>query len=131
MGNAGVPGDSVIWAQRRILVPLYGQSKASHGQLITSALGMSMTTCNTFYDNYFKLNSIEVGALEADPDVEFSGFCAEGFISFVQVMVMFQGFLSMVMVFVTAPHFLVSADQVKGTEHLSQVLPCSEKHHGA
>jgi hypothetical protein len=123
----------LLGPNEEFFVPLYGQSKASNSQLIVSALGVTEATCDTFYDNFFKITSVEKGALNADPDKAFSGFCVEGWLSFVQVMVMFQGFLSMVMVFVTAPRFLGSVkDGASGA--LTSVLPSLaslDKHHGA
>jgi hypothetical protein len=50
-------------------------------------------------------------------------------------MVMFQGFLSMVMVFVTAPRFLGSVDEDGKKDGalgaVTSVLPSLDKHHDA
>jgi hypothetical protein len=87
--------------------PLFSQSTGSKTQLITTALTqLNEKDCNFFYQNFFKLLTIEQEALKADPGKTTSGLCTIEWFGFVQVMVIFEAILLMVMVVFTAKNFL-------------------------
>lgn len=86
--------------------PLFSQSTGAKTDLIKTALGMTETTCGTYYEKYFDILADEKAALNADPSTTVFGFCTVGFLGFVQVMVIFEGIYLMLMVLFTAKSFL-------------------------
>merc|ERR1712139_737069 len=53
--------------------------------------------CNTAFDNYFKLESIETSREGADPQVKYFGFCTDAFVGTVAVFVMAMGMIQFIM----------------------------------
>jgi len=105
-------------------VPFYNQSLAGKStDLFNKVLGATEATCNTHYDKYFKLTSIEMKAKGANPSVKYFGLCTNGWLNFVQIILLVQAFLWFATLLVSSPVFLVEPTQAKG---MAKVEPETE-----
>jgi len=96
-------------------VPLFGQSKASQYSELIKGTPLTETTCNSFYNDYFKVLGIEKQAKEADPDLSYNGLCTIEWLGVVQTMFIFQGILWIVLVLSTAPTLLAANGRGQGS----------------
>merc|ERR1711920_60887 len=87
-------------------VPFFGQSKTTAYSELLKGTDLKEATCDKYYGNYFKVLSIEKQAKEADPDLQYGGFCSLEFLGFVQAMFIFQGMLWIVLLVAAAPRLL-------------------------
>merc|ERR1712190_334255 len=87
-------------------VPFFGQSKTTAYSELLKGTALAEATCNTYYGSYFKVLKIEKQAKEADPDLEYGGFCSLEFLGFVHAMFIFQGICWRGLVLATAPRLL-------------------------
>jgi hypothetical protein len=72
-------------------VPIFEQSKGSNLELIKNVYDQS--GCNTHYDSYFTILSIEKQEKEANPDETYNGFCAKNWLATVQAFGVLQSIL--------------------------------------
>jgi len=92
-------------------VPFYRQSLASTPtDLVNVVLKTTEATCNSHYDKYYALTSIEMNAKEANPGVKYFGLCTEGWLSFIQIILLVQALLWVATLLVSSPVFLTSAN---------------------
>merc|ERR1712226_1629248 len=90
-------------------VPIFNQSLAGgkhSSDLITGLIALTEEKCNAHYEGFFKLLSIEKEAKDADPDIDYWGYCTPGWLGLVQGTLMLQGIVWMVAVLCSAPVFL-------------------------
>merc|ERR1712083_1183246 len=106
MGTRAVPSDSYLRTHRSIPRAFFGQSKTTAYSELLKGTDLKEATCDKYYGNYFKVLSIEKQAKDADPDLEYGGFCSLEFLGFVQAMFIFQGMLWIVLLVATAPRLL-------------------------
>merc|ERR1712070_260274 len=93
-------------------VPFYRQSLGANTGLEAAALKTTEQTCQKHYEEFFTLTSIELNAKEANPDRNFYGLCANGWLNFIQIILLVQAFLWVATLLVSALVFLV--DPVQG-----------------
>jgi hypothetical protein len=104
-------------------IPLFHQSKAANTDLIAGIQGHTEKECSKYYDNYFKVLSIEKQAKDADPDLNYNGLCTMEWIATVQVFALFQGLIWIAITFVAAPFLL--KDLVENPTEVTQIRPAS------
>merc|ERR1712070_652524 len=92
-------------------VPFYRQSLGANTGLETAALKTTEQTCQVHYENFFTLTSIEMAAKEADPDANFYGLCANGWLNFIQIILLVQAFLWVATLLVSSLVFLADPSQ--------------------
>merc|ERR1719407_327599 len=74
-------------------VPFYNQSLGANTDLVNTALKTTEATCQVHYENFFTLSGIELAAKEVNPDAKYYGLCANGWLNFVQLILLVQAFL--------------------------------------
>jgi hypothetical protein len=87
-------------------VPFYQQSLGANTALEASALKTTETTCQTHYEHFFTLTTIELNAKGANPDAKYYGLCANGWLNFIQIILLVQAFLWVATLLVSAQVFL-------------------------
>merc|ERR1712070_433838 len=95
-------------------VPLYHQSLAANTDLVNTFMKTTEKTCQVHYENFFTLTSIELNAKEANPDAQYYGLCANGWLNFIQIILLLQAFLWVATLLVSSLVFLADPlqDQV-------------------
>jgi hypothetical protein len=89
-------------------VPIFGQSKtATNLELIKNVY--SQTSCDSYYDSYFTILSIEKQAKEANPDETYNGYCAKNWLATVQAFGVLQAIVWMKLALVSGRDLLVVA----------------------
>merc|ERR1711904_122036 len=63
-------------------------------------------TCQTHYEHFFTLTSIELNAKGANPDAKYYGLCANGWLNFIQLILLVQAFLWVATLLVSSLAFL-------------------------
>jgi len=53
--------------------------------------------CSGYYGNYFNVESVELNAEGADPEVKFSGFCSDSWMTTVSAVVMCKAVIQLFM----------------------------------
>merc|ERR1719271_1214787 len=83
-------------------IPFYRQSLGANTALEASALKTTETTCQTHYEHFFTLTTIELNAKGANPDAKYFGLCANGWLNFIQIILPVQAFLWVATLLVSA-----------------------------
>jgi hypothetical protein len=74
-------------------VPFYRQSLGANTDLVNTVLKTTEETCNVHFENFFTLTGIELAAKEVNPDAKYYGLCANGWLNFIQIILIIQAFL--------------------------------------
>merc|ERR1719263_404435 len=93
-------------------VPFYRQSLGANTGLEAAVLKTTEETCQTHYESFFTLSGIELAAKEVNPDAKYYGLCANGWLNFIQIILLAQAFLWVATLLVSALVFL--ADPIQG-----------------
>merc|ERR1719263_1867888 len=87
-------------------VPFYKQSLGASTALETNLLKNTEASCQTHYEHFFTLTSIELNAKGANPDAKYYGLCANGWLNFIQLILLVQAFLWVATLLVSSLVFL-------------------------
>merc|ERR1711869_37736 len=87
-------------------VPFYKQSLGANTALEPTFLKTTEATCQTHYEHFFTLTSIELNAKGANPDAKYYGLCANGWLNFIQLILLVQAFLWVATLLVSSLIFL-------------------------
>jgi hypothetical protein len=98
--------------------PLYNWSKGTNMEVIKNVYDQS--GCNTFYDSYFTILSIEKQEKEADPDATYGGYCSKGWLATVQGFGVIQSIVWIGIVLVSGKYLL--AIDVENAQPISKAV---------
>jgi hypothetical protein len=87
-------------------VPIYDKSKGSNLELINKVY--DETGCNTYFENYFTILSIEKEEKEADPDATYNGYCSKNWLATVQAFGVLQSIVWIKLVLVSGRKLLAA-----------------------